>query len=243
MNLLKDLERRLKGRIEGAFSRGASGIQPVELAEWLGDEMDERRMVGRDKVYAPAEFTVYLGEADADRLAPYLETLAKEFGDYLFEHGRERSYTLAHFPQVRFARREALPEGEVDIETRLAEPGESSGTTQVFSAEQLADLKAQAETAFLEMPDGSRAELARDRMRIGRTPANDLVLDDVNVSRHHAEIDHLPEGWFVRDLGSTNGTKINGVNVSPAEPKGKPLADGDILILGATVLTFRRCST
>lgn len=234
MNILKNLERRLRDRIEGAFARGGSAVQPVELAEWLAEEMDEQRMVGREKVYAPAEFTVYLADSDADSLAPYMETLGHEIAQFLFDHGQERGYALAHFPKIRFARRESLPAGEVDIETRLAEPTESSGTTEVFSAERLAEMRAQARPAYLETADGGRWELTGSLVRVGRLPANDVVLDDKNVSRHHCVLEAADGGWSVQDLRSTNGTKVNGTPVARTT-----LADGDELTLGTTLLVFR----
>ncbi len=52
--------------------------------------------------------------------------------------------------------------------------------------------------------------LQGDQLTIGRDPANDVVLDDPNVSRFHAEVGSTPDGWELRDLGSRNGTRLNG---------------------------------
>lgn len=234
MSVLRSFERRLRDRIEGLFARGPAGVQPVELGEWLTEEMDEQRMVGREKVYAPAEFTVYLGPDDTKGLAPYLDTLAGELSQLLFEHARERNYSVAHVPQVRFAQRESLPEGEVDIETRLAEPAESSGTTQVFSPEQLAELRKAATVAAVELPDGTVRPLTGERLVIGRLATSDIVLDDANVSRTNSELAYADGGWIIKDLGSTNGTRVNGEHVQE-----RALADGDRIEVGATALTFR----
>lgn len=233
MNLLRTFERRLRDRIEGLFSIGAAGVQPVELGEWLTEEMDEQRMVGKEKVYAPAEFTVYLGPDDTKSLGPYLDTLAKELSQLLYEHSTERGYSIAHVPQVRFARRDALPEGEVDIETRLAEPGETSGTTKVFSAEELADMKAATAPAYLEAKDGTRFDLVGDVMQAGRLATNPIAIDDINVSRTHCVFEKVDGRWRVRDLASTNGVRVNGHKVTE-----QVLEDGDLVSLGTTVLTF-----
>lgn len=234
MSILRAFEKRLRDRIEGLFARGSAGVQPVELGEWLTEEMDENRMVGREKIYAPAEFTVYLGAEDARNLAPYLDALERELSQLLFEHARERSYSVAHMPQVRFAQRDALPEGEVDIETRLAEPSESSGTTRVFTPEDLANLRRAAATAHIELPDGRRRELHGDRLVIGRLPSSNIVLDDINVSRTNSALEFVDGTWRIKDLGSTNGTKVNGRLV-----EDHALADGDAITLGVTTLIFR----
>jgi transcriptional regulator with GAF, ATPase, and Fis domain len=55
-----------------------------------------------------------------------------------------------------------------------------------------------------------------ERLRIGKAPDNDLVLADDTVSRHHCELTRAPDGVHVRDLGSTNGTKVQGARVSEA---------------------------
>lgn len=71
---------------------------------------------------------------------------------------------------------------------------------------------------------------------LGRAPAADVVLGDVYASDEHAEI--LPDdgGWVVRDLGSTNGTFLNGAKVT----RPTPLAAGDQLRLGKTTIEVRR---
>ena len=67
----------------------------------------------------------------------------------------------------------------------------------------------------------------KQTIRIGRDPANDLVLKSPDVSRKHAELTLTPQGWLLKDLGSTNGTKVNGQPV-----KEKLLSDGDELAFG-----------
>jgi ABC-type multidrug transport system ATPase subunit/ABC-type multidrug transport system permease subunit len=52
--------------------------------------------------------------------------------------------------------------------------------------------------------------LEADQLTIGRDAANDVVLEDPNVSRFHAEVVSVPDGWELRDLGSRNGTRLNG---------------------------------
>ena len=70
-------------------------------------------------------------------------------------------------------------------------------------------------------------------LRIGRAPDNDLVLDDLLVSRYHAELRQLPDGGYeIADLGSQNGTFVNGRRVS-----ARPIADSDTIGIGHS--TFR----
>lgn len=59
-------------------------------------------------------------------------------------------------------------------------------------------------------PDsGTRFPLTEDLISVGRAPECDVFLDDVTVSRHHAEFLHGSEGWLIRDLKSLNGTYVN----------------------------------
>ena len=70
---------------------------------------------------------------------------------------------------------------------------------------------------------------------LGRSRDCDVVLDDPNVSRHHAELRREGDGWVVADLGSTNGIKVNGRRVGQVA-----LSDRDQITLGRSTLTFQR---
>ncbi|WP_420626309.1 FHA domain-containing protein [Candidatus Poriferisodalis sp.] len=57
---------------------------------------------------------------------------------------------------------------------------------------------------------GTRFELAGDRVTVGRHPDSDVFLDDITVSRRHVILELVPAGHILRDVGSLNGTYVNG---------------------------------
>jgi pSer/pThr/pTyr-binding forkhead associated (FHA) protein len=75
--------------------------------------------------------------------------------------------------------------------------------------------------------------LAGDVVRVGRSPANDIVLDDASVSRRHALLARRGGATFILDDRSLNGVRVNGERVSEA-----PLEDGDALVLGRVALRY-----
>jgi hypothetical protein len=86
--------------------------------------------------------------------------------------------------------------------------------------------------------DGQRTPIEASVVQIGRAPSCDIVLDDRNVSRRHAEIRRRGPVVVLVDLDSTNGTIVNGRRV-----REHPLADGDRITLGNSRLTFERRQT
>jgi len=82
-------------------------------------------------------------------------------------------------------------------------------------------------------PDGTRDIVLGARLVVGRVEGVDLVLDDKGISRRHCEFEQKGDGWLVRDLGSSNGTLVNGDKVTE-----KALAAGDRVRLGGITLTF-----
>ena len=89
-------------------------------------------------------------------------------------------------------------------------------------------------TCALVLPDGSRHVLETERVTVGRQSTCSIVIKDTNVSREHAQFRRGRDGWTVRDLGSTNGTKINGVRVEGEQL----LANGDVVLIGSIPVRF-----
>lgn len=80
---------------------------------------------------------------------------------------------------------------------------------------------------------GSRFQLDRDKVTAGRHPESDIFLDDVTVSRRHAEFRRTAEGFEVADIGSLNGTYVNREAVEVC-----PLTNGDEVQIGKFRLVF-----
>jgi hypothetical protein len=85
----------------------------------------------------------------------------------------------------------------------------------------------------VQMPSGERINITNNVVSIGRLPECTITLNDANVSRRHAEIRPGNE-IVIADLGSTNGTKVNGLRIDGE----RVLTDGDIISLGSTHLRF-----
>lgn len=80
---------------------------------------------------------------------------------------------------------------------------------------------------------GQRFELAGDRLTVGRSADSDIMLDDVTVSRHHAEFVADGSGWRIVDLGSLNGTYVNRASV-----ERHTLTSGDLIQIGKFRLQY-----
>jgi hypothetical protein len=251
--VLKSIENKLAGLVEGTFSRAfKSEVRPVEIARKLAREMEENKTFSVSRVYVPNEYVVYLSPDDHARFEEYEGALAKELSGYLLEHARREKLALLSRPTVELRTDDRLRLGEFGIQTRLvqdpdepkaAAPRRSQGEmghTSVYSAaerlaEPLEQRRAAPGTALLLL-EGRRMVLDSDPTVLGRSRDCDVVIDDPNVSRRHAELHRTPDGgWAVHDLGSTNGVLINGKRVK----RTQQLAQGDRIELGTSELVFQ----
>ncbi|MBV8221238.1 MAG: FHA domain-containing protein [Solirubrobacterales bacterium] len=252
MSVLKNLENKIAGLVEGTFSRAfRSEVRPVEIARKLAREMEEHKSFSVSRTYAPNEYRVFLSPRDRERFAGYEAALTAELAGYLLEHARRERFTLLSRPVIEFETDDRLGLGEFGIQTRVAQPEDEpmsapsapqeaqSGRTMVYSnAERVAEPleergRARAQKALL-LIDGKRLVVGPSGVTIGRGRQADVVLNDPNVSRQHAEIRPRGGSWVLADLGSTNGSKLNGRQIEGSEV----LRDGDEIEVGESLMTF-----
>ncbi len=225
MSLLKDLELKLERLVEGAFAKGfKSSLQPVELAKRLDRQMEAGRTVSVSKIYIPNEYTIRLSPADFAAFADFQDKLVNELKAYLDKRRKEKNYALMGTLSVVLMEDTALPLGRAEVEARLVTPSQMENSEATASVSLIIDGE-EAETVFL----------GPDRVTIGRLESNEISVPDPGISRHHADI-HLEDRRFIlTDLGTTNGTFLNGKRIAEAE-----LKDGDRISIGKVSLIFRR---
>jgi len=124
--------------------------------------------------------------------------------------------------------REAAPTGDAPRVILHEDAAVVAGSVEIEAVVDVPD-----RPAILVTPDGGAVPL-RDGLRIGRADGNDLVLRDGRVSRSHARIAEAGGGFAIEDLGSSNGTYVDGKSVRRAR-----LLTGMRVVLGETVLEVR----
>lgn len=252
MNVLRTLESRIAGLVEGTFGRVfRSEVRPMELAHRLVREMDEHRWTSVSRVYAPSDYVVWLSPEDHERYEGIEQEVIEELSAYLLEHARRENLVLATSPSISFETDDRLGLGEFGIETRLAAREEHDqedrgaeelpehGRTMIYSTSQrvrrpVQEAQARRGARALLLLDGRRLLVAPGGALIGRSRECDIVLDDTAASRRHAEVLPSGEGWRLVDLESTNGVRVNDRRVS-----GETLLDpGDRIEIGSTEMVF-----
>lgn len=224
MGVLDRFERGIERAVNGAFAKVFKAeVQPVELASALRREVDtSAAVVGRDRTLVPNAFVVELGPADHDRIADWDDTLADELVTAVGDHARQQRYAFVGPISVRFHRDEGLETGVFRVRSARVKGTVAPATNATATpAHPVLDV------------DGRRYQLTGPVTVIGRGSEADIVVDDAGVSRRHAEVRLQSGTAVVRDLGSTNGTFVDGERTSSAR-----VADGSTITVGRTRITF-----
>ena len=253
MGVARSIEQRLEGLVEGLFTKlFRSGLQPVEVGRRILREMAEGKTVSVNRIYVPNEFDVAMGPEDHERFVGMEAQLVREFGDLVIEAAKENRWNLMGVPRISFRSVEKMGRGEFKVEASLAadadagaprasthEPPAERSHTRAISLQSAQRLGMPGGAALLEVLGESgevkeKISLANSPVTVGRLSTNDIVLGDANVSRRHAELRSDGDRWVLTDLGSTNGSLVNGRRATK-----QPLSDDDKLTFGSTELVFR----
>jgi Protein of unknown function (DUF3662)/FHA domain len=231
MSVLRNLEQRLSGLVEGTFGRVfKTEVGPVEISRRLTREMDQNVKVSLSRSYAPNEYVIWLSAEDRLRYEGVEDEVADELAGHLLEHARSERLTLVSRPVIQFGVDEALGLGEFGIETRVVRLDEipAEEPAPAPAPEPRERLVAAPGRAIFEA-EGTRFTIPPTGAVVGRSSSCDVVLANPDVSRQHAQItfDDV-EGWIVEDLGSTNGVIVNGGRVDGS----LRLSNGDQIKLG-----------
>jgi hypothetical protein len=228
-----------------------STIRPIEIGRRLIGVVDAQ--VADDTRQIPHAYTVLLHPDDRAAFSEVERDLARELAEVVTQHSERESYRLVEPVVVAIRDDSDMKRGSITVMPALVSAkhpvvGGASGAAtpsavvpesgeavvvQPIAASMSAPV-AGAITSAIVLEDGTRHVLDTERVTIGRQSGCTITIRDTNVSREHVQLRRRPNGWTLRDLGSTNGTKLNGVRVEGEQI----LANGDVIMLGAIKVTF-----
>ena len=216
MGFLDKFEKGLERVVTGAFTKTfKSELQPVEIASAIRSEMDSKASIlSRERILAPNTFTVHLGKADFERMASLGEPLISELTDLATRHALKQGFQFGAALAIRLVEDSSLTLGQITVES--------------------ASHKLEVEwTPALDVA-GKRYLLNKSRTTVGRDESSDIAIDDSGMSRKHFELLWDGKSAGIRDLGSTNGTRVNGQAVAEG-----PIAADTIIQAGRSEFVFR----
>lgn len=255
MSVLQRFEKRLEGLVEGAFAKVFKGVvHPVEILNAMQREAEAHKAIlAGGRTLVPNRYVIDLSPYDHSRLAPYAAALAQELAQSQAEFIGEQGWTVYGDVIVEIERGDGLDTGMFRVTAEvytggdvapapapgydqgpppMAHPGYDQG--QGYPPPVGGHPQAPGRGVRLIANDGRSYPLSIGSTVIGRGDQANLRLPDVGISRRHARLDYDGAQVVLTDLGSTNGSMVNGQRISAVA-----LNPGDMIQIGTTTLTFR----
>lgn len=216
MGFMDSVERGLERAVNGAFARTfRSGVQPVEIAAGLKRELDiQSVIVDRDRVLTANQFTVRVAPEDAERLTQYGSTLMSELESVVARYADDQGYQLLGPAVISLRADDSLTRGVLQIDA--AKPSDRVAWEPTIEV------------------NGKRFPLRPGTTVVGRGSDADIRISDNGASRKHLELIWDGKRGIARDLGSTNGSKVNGQRFRELK-----LEPDTLITIGQTTLRFR----
>ncbi|WP_426997619.1 FhaA domain-containing protein [Pseudarthrobacter sp. N5] len=236
MGLLDKVERGIEKAVRGVFSTGSRAqVEPVEIASRLRREVDHKAItLAAGRTLAPNIFDVLLSDDDFERAQQWGTPLAEELCDVVINHVRSQGYTLQGPVRISFRRDESHRPGNFEITSKTEKASGSPAPAPRANVPAAPSRQPVRLQPVLDI-DGQRYSLNAPSIVLGRSSEADILVDDTGVSRRHLEIRTTDGVTSAVDMGSTNGSYVNGHKVSGSVE----LTDGSTITMGRTKIIFR----
>ena len=224
MGAFDKFERGVENAVASVFSRAFhSELKPVEITSAVKKAMDENAStMTRQRTIGPNDFTVNLSPRDRERLAQWSEdSLAEEIAGTVTAYASEQDYTLLGPIRIRFATKGELKPSSLQVEASIKRGAAAPVTSSTASGHPIIQV------------GQDRYLLTGSVTVIGRGSECDITVDDTGISRRHLELRVTPRGVIATDLGSTNGSFVEGHRITAAT-----LVDGNTITIGRTNIMF-----
>ena len=202
-----------------------TGIRPIEIGRQIIAAMDDQAATHNGDV--AQRYVVGLHKSDLGALSDFAKPLLSELRQAIANHAKFEGYNIAGEANVSLEEDVAQRIGSCVVKARkMAPPREPITQPHLYALT----------PAVVVLANGSRHTLDGDLVTIGRQASCAIVIADNNISRVHARFRASDNGWTIEDLGSTNGTEVNGVLIT--EPT--LLSHGQLIVLGSLQLHFEQ---
>lgn len=195
MGFLDKFEKTLEKKVTGLFSKTfKSGLEPLEIASAIKQEMDAKASIlSRDRILVPNSYLIQLSPQDYERLQDLGEPLVEELSKLCSEHAAKQRFQFGELLDISLSQEASLALGQLSV---------------VSSSKKL-------EIAWVPVLEvaGVSHTLVSAKTTVGRDSTADIQIGDNGLSRKHFEILWDGSSAVLRDLGSTNGVKVQGKKI------------------------------
>jgi len=195
LGFLDKFEKTLEKKVTGLFSKTfKSGLEPLEIASAIKQEMDAKASIlSRDRILVPNSYLIQLSPQDYERLQDLGEPLVEELSKLCSEHAAKQRFQFGELLDISLSQEASLALGQLSV---------------VSSSKKL-------EIAWVPVLEvaGVSHTLVSAKTTVGRDSTADIQIGDNGLSRKHFEILWDGSSAVLRDLGSTNGVKVQGKKI------------------------------
>jgi hypothetical protein len=242
MNRLDKFERFFERVMEESVGRiFRAPVQPAEIGRRLERAMESNQVVSVEGVIVPNDYQVVMNPEDMVVFADFIPVLCRQMEEWLIDLATGRGYGFVDHVRVQITGDAGIRRRTIYVDAGIIElpnfnraEQDQIQRTEVMRVIQSTGNVPPRLLRYIGGPhEGEAIIIRRPRLTVGRALDNDLVVDSAEVSRHHARVEYRDTQFWVIDQGSTNGTTVNGTQVSE-----HLLTFGDRITFGNMTLEF-----